>query len=50
MGVGDSRPLSRFRVSYRKKDLGEFTLHVPGVHNILNATAAIAVGWGWMLA
>jgi UDP-N-acetylmuramate--alanine ligase len=39
-------PLSRFRVSYRKKDLGEFTLHVPGVHNILNATAAIAVGVG----
>jgi len=44
--VGDGRPLSGFRVSYRKKDLGEFTLHVPGVHNILNATAAIAVGVG----
>jgi UDP-N-acetylmuramate--alanine ligase len=43
---GDSGPLSRFRVSYCKKDLGEFTLHVPGVHNILNATAAIAVGVG----
>src|SRR6202789_3469050 len=43
---GDGRPLSRFRVGYRKKDLGEFTLHVPGVHNILNATAAIAVGVG----
>jgi UDP-N-acetylmuramate--alanine ligase len=42
----NSRPLSRFRVSYRRKDLGEFTLHVPGVHNILNATAAIAVGVG----
>jgi hypothetical protein len=28
------------------EDLGEFTLHVPGVHNILNATAAIAVGVG----
>jgi UDP-N-acetylmuramate--alanine ligase len=39
-------PLSRFRVSYRKQDMGEFTLHVPGVHNILNATAAIAVGIG----
>jgi len=26
--------------------LGEFTLHVPGVHNVLNATAAIAVGIG----
>jgi UDP-N-acetylmuramate--alanine ligase len=43
---GDGQPLSRFRVSYRKKDLGEFALHVPGVHNILNATAAIAVGVG----
>lgn len=43
---GDGQPLSRFRVSYRKKDLGQFTLHVPGVHNILNATAAIAVGVG----
>jgi UDP-N-acetylmuramate--alanine ligase len=40
------QPLSRFRVSYRKNDLGEFTLHVPGVHNVLNATAAIAVGVG----
>jgi UDP-N-acetylmuramate--alanine ligase len=43
---GESGPLSRFRVSYRKQDLGEFTLRVPGVHNILNATAAIAVGVG----
>jgi UDP-N-acetylmuramate--alanine ligase len=42
----DGQPLIRFRVSYRKRDLGEFTLHVPGVHNILNATAAIAVGVG----
>jgi UDP-N-acetylmuramate--alanine ligase len=31
-------------VTYREKDLGEFTLHVPGTHNVLNATAAIAVG------
>ncbi|HEX4426642.1 MAG TPA: UDP-N-acetylmuramate--L-alanine ligase, partial [Terriglobales bacterium] len=37
------RPLSRFRVAYRAKNLGEFTLHVPGLHNVLNATAAIAV-------
>jgi len=43
---GKDGPLSRFHVSYRKKDLGEFTLHVPGVYNILNATAAIAVGVG----
>jgi UDP-N-acetylmuramate--alanine ligase len=45
-GAADSRPYSRFRVTYQKKDLGEFTLHVPGVHNVLNATAAIAVGVG----
>ena len=42
----EGQPLSRFRVAYRKKDLGQFTLHVPGVHNVLNATAAIAVGIG----
>ena len=45
-GTADSRPYSRFRVTYQKRDLGEFTLHVPGVHNVLNATAAIAVGVG----
>jgi len=39
-------PLSSFYVRYRGEDLGEFTLHVPGVHNVLNATAAIAVGIG----
>ena len=43
---GDSRPLSRFRVKFQEKDLEEFTLHVPGLHNVLNATAAIAVGIG----
>lgn len=41
---GEHRPVSRFRVAYKDKDLGEFTLRVPGVHNVLNATAAIAVG------
>jgi UDP-N-acetylmuramate--alanine ligase len=40
------RPRSKFRVHYRDKDLGYFTLHVPGLHNVLNATAAIAVGVG----
>jgi UDP-N-acetylmuramate--alanine ligase len=45
-GSGNSQPYSRFRVSYQKKDLGEFTLHVPGLHNVLNATAAVAVGLG----
>jgi UDP-N-acetylmuramate--alanine ligase len=42
--AGEHSPKVRFTVSYKGKDLGEFTLHVPGVHNILNATAAIAVG------
>ncbi|MFL6442561.1 MAG: UDP-N-acetylmuramate--L-alanine ligase, partial [Candidatus Sulfotelmatobacter sp.] len=40
------QPRSRFTVHYNEQDLGEFTLHVPGVHNVLNATAAIAVGIG----
>ena len=44
--ISESAPLSRFRVSFHKQDLGEFTLHVPGLHNVLNATAAIAVGIG----
>ncbi len=39
-------PVNRFHVTYREQDLGEFCLHVPGAHNILNATAAIAVGIG----
>jgi UDP-N-acetylmuramate--alanine ligase len=42
--TGEHSPLSHFRVAYQGKDLGEFTLHVPGIHNVLNATAAIAVG------
>jgi len=37
---------SSFHVRYRDKDLGEFGLHVPGEHNVRNATAAIAVGMG----
>ena len=43
---GEHRPLSHFRVVFEQKDLGDFVLRVPGVHNILNATAAIAVGIG----
>ncbi|HTE90727.1 MAG TPA: cyanophycin synthetase, partial [Terriglobales bacterium] len=38
--------LSHFHVTYRGETLGDFKLHVPGIHNILNATAAIAVGVG----
>ncbi len=36
--------IHHFQVTYKEKNLGEFTLHVPGVHNVLNAAAAIAVG------
>jgi len=39
-------PLVHFDVKFRGKELGDFRLHVPGVHNVLNATAAIAVGIG----
>jgi UDP-N-acetylmuramate--alanine ligase len=43
-GAGEHSPLICFKVAYKEKDLGEFTLRVPGTHNVLNATAAIAVG------
>jgi UDP-N-acetylmuramate--alanine ligase len=42
----ERQPISHFRVTYGERDLGEFRLHVPGAHNVLNATAAIAVGIG----
>jgi UDP-N-acetylmuramate--alanine ligase len=35
---------SSFEVSVKGLVLGPFALHVPGRHNILNATAAVAVG------
>jgi UDP-N-acetylmuramate--alanine ligase len=35
---------SHFRVHWQGVKLGPFELHVPGRHNALNATAAIAVG------
>jgi len=42
----ENLPISRFDVTYRGTNLGAFQLRVPGAHNILNATAAIAVGIG----
>ena len=45
-GVKAQRPITRFHVDYRGRSLGEFRLHVPGAHNVLNATAAIAAGIG----
>ena len=35
-----------FGVSFQGRDLGRFDLFVPGLHNVLNATAAISVGMG----
>jgi len=35
---------SEFHLDFRGRDLGCFRLHIPGAHNVLNATAAIAVG------
>jgi UDP-N-acetylmuramate--alanine ligase len=45
-GGVDHRTVSHFQVVYREEKLGSFGLHVPGAHNVLNATAAIAVGVG----
>jgi len=44
--ASETTPLNRFEVRFEDRELGEFTLHVPGLHNVLNATAAIAVGLG----
>ena len=35
---------SRFEVNYKGLAMGPFRLHVPGGHNVMNATAAVAVG------
>src|ERR1700686_3152354 len=44
---GGVRPyVNQFSVTFRGGNLGEVRLHVPGLHNVLNATAAIAVGGG----
>ncbi len=40
--VGDAH--ARFEVNARGLVLGPFELHVPGRHNVLNATAAVAIG------
>ncbi|MBV8050212.1 MAG: UDP-N-acetylmuramate--L-alanine ligase [Acidobacteriaceae bacterium] len=44
--TADDQPLSRFQLSFKGQSLGEFRLHVPGAHNVLNAAAAVAVGIG----
>jgi UDP-N-acetylmuramate--alanine ligase len=35
---------SDFHLEFRGRDLGCFRVNVPGAHNVLNATAAVAVG------
>jgi UDP-N-acetylmuramate--alanine ligase len=40
------RHYAHFVVEYRSQSLGDFHLLVPGHHNVLNATAAVAVGIG----
>src|SRR5579863_6155636 len=41
---GQGSGFSRFQVHTAQGPLGPFELHVPGRHNILNATAAVAIG------
>ena len=40
---GDASCSSRFQVTATSGTLGPFELHVPGRHNVLNATAAVAI-------
>ena len=40
---GNETSLSHFQVHTAKGTLGPFQLHVPGRHNVLNATAAVAI-------
>ncbi len=35
---------TRFQVDYRGETLGDILLNLPGIHNVYNATASIAVG------
>jgi len=43
-GAGQGSTYSRFQVHTSAGTLGPFELHVPGRHNVLNATAAVAIG------
>ena len=43
IGAGQPTSLSRFMVHTGGGPLGPFELHVPGRHNVLNATAAVAI-------
>ena len=43
LGTGQGSSFSRFQVHTAAGPLGPFELHVPGRHNVLNATAAVAI-------
>lgn len=43
-GGGQGSCFARFQVTTAAGPLGPFELHVPGRHNVLNATAAVAIG------
>ncbi len=43
-GVGAAPVRTRFEIVDGTRVLGPFTLQVPGLHNVLNATAAVAIG------
>ena len=42
-GIDPGVTATGFSLRFRGRDLGEFRLNIPGVHNVLNATAAIAI-------
>lgn len=42
--VYDEKGSASFHVLRRGEDIGSFTLHVPGIHNVSNALASIAAG------
>jgi UDP-N-acetylmuramate--alanine ligase len=44
--IAGNKHYAHFSVEYHGKSLGDFHLRVPGNHNVLNATAAVAVGVG----
>ena len=43
VALPDAAVRSRFEVVFSGEVLGPFELHVPGTHNVLNATAAVAI-------
>jgi UDP-N-acetylmuramate--alanine ligase len=48
--TGQGRGFTRFRVHTAAGPVGPFDLHVPGSHNVLNATAAVAIARQLQLA